>query len=341
MKTKKIICLLLVLCMAFSLVGCGESNQPAPESNESAGTDTGSSKDDYVVQMPMQSAICSAPIFIAMENGFLDEMGVKFEYINSETNIWDLIASGKADVSYGLLPTFIQRIANGFDLSVVAGIHFGCINVVAAKDSDIYSIADLKGKTVGIPGSMGSDPAVLLQRLLVANNIPINEVDLQVYTNADLETALLEGHVEAFVSWDPYATAVARKMDERIIYNMAIDDMTKDEFCCVLGLRKEFVEEHPEVAKRFTQAVVKASEWIAENPYEAAKIIYEKGYVPDPDVDLNGELLDSYNYTGKYESAKDSFVKVTKDLMDLEIISINVSAEEFADNVFVNIGELE
>ena len=129
-------------------------------------------------------------------------------------------------------------------------------------------------------------------------------------------------------------------MDERIIYNMAIDDMTKDEFCCVLGLRKEFVEEHPEVAKRFTQAVVKASEWIAENPYEAAKIIYEKGYVPDPDVDLNGELLDSYNYTGKYESAKDSFVKVTKDLMDLEIISINVSAEECADNVFVNIGEL-
>lgn len=336
MRTKKIIGLLLVFCLALGLVGCGGSNQTATEPNNAT---TG--EDDYVVRMPMQSAICSAPVFIAMEKGFFDEMGVKYDYINSETNAWDLIAANKADVTYGLLPTFIQRIANGFDLKVVAGVHFGCINVVAAKDSDIHSIADLKGKRVGIPGSMGSDPAIMLQRLLIANNIAISDVDLQVYTNADLETALLEGHIDAFVSWDPYATIVARKMDGRIIYNSATDDLTKDEFCCVVGLRSGFVEEHPEVAKRYVKAIEKASQWIAENPYEAAKLIYEKGYVADPDYELNGELLDSYKYTAKYQAAKDSFVKVAQDLKDLGIISINVPAEEFADQVFVNVGELE
>jgi len=334
--------LLLVLCLALGLFGCGGSEQAGPEQNTSETTDTGTTgQDDYVVRMPMQSAICSAPVFVAMEKGFLDEMGVKYDYINSETNAWDLLAADKADVTYGLLPTFIQRIANGFDLNVVAGVHFGCINVVASEDSDIQSIADLKGKKVGIPGSMGSDPAIMLQRLLIANNIAISDVDLQVYTNADLETALLEGHIDAFISWDPYATAVARRMDGRIVYNSATDDLTKDEFCCVVGLRRGFVEEHPEVAKRYVKAIEKASQWIAENPVEAAKLIYEKGYVADPDYELNGELLDSYNFTAKYQAAKDSFVKVTQDLMDLGIISINVSAEEFADNVFVNVGELE
>lgn len=333
MMKKQILSLVLVVFMAMSMIGCGSS--------ATEGSNTSSGEDEYVVQIPGGAAICSAPLYVAIEKGYLDEYGVKYNYFNSDVNDWDLVAAGKGDLVYGLLPTCIQRIANGFDISIPMGAHYGCINVVADKDSGIKSIADLKGKKVAIPGSMGSDPAILLQRMLAANNIAVSDVDLQVYTNADLETALLKGYVDAFVSWDPYATSVSRKTGNPIIFNQSTDELTKDEFCCVFGLRNDFVKEHPEVAKNLMKAIAKATDYIDTNPQEVAKLIYEKGYVVDGDYELNGELLDSYNYSAKYQKAKDSFIDVTDDLAKLGIISINVSPQQLADKVFVNIAEIE
>ena len=346
---KKILALImaLVLCMGI-FAGCGQQEAApaateAPKAEAPAATEAPAApaEDDYVMQIMASPALCSAPIFIAIENGYLEQCGVNFEYFNSDSNQWDLMAADKNDITYGLLPTFVQRIANGFEMYVVAGAHYGCINVVATDASGIQSITDLKGRTVGIPGSMGSDPAILLQRMLVAYGIGINEVNLQVFNNADLATALQEGHVEAFVSWDPYATVVSQYEGNHLIFDQAKDEMTKDEYCCVFGLRSGFVDEHPEIAKKYVEAMGMACDFIAQNPVEAAKICYEKGYIADADYEFNGTLLDSYRYETNFAEAKASFTRVTQDLIDLEIISINKSAEELTDEVFINAGEIQ
>ncbi len=344
---KRILSIILALGMTAALLtGCsGKTSEGGQEEKQKTGaeaekTDSQTGEDDYVVQIAQGPALCSAPIFIALINGYMEECGVKYEYNNSE-NQWDAMAGGKNDINYGLLPTFIQRIANGYEMAVVGGAHFGCINVVATDASGIESIADLKGRKVGIPGGMGSDPAILLQRMLTANDIAVTDVDLQVFNNADLGTALQEGQIEAFVSWDPYATIVSEYDGNHLIFNQAEDEMTKDEYCCVFGFSKSLIEDHPDVAKRYVQALSMACDYIAENPEEAAKLCYEEGYIADEDYEFNGKLLESYRYGLRYEDAKGSFVDVTKDLIDLEIVDLNKSAEELADDVFVNAGEVE
>lgn len=348
--TKRILALITALLLCLGLfAGCGsqeETKAEAPAATEAKAEAAqeaapAAEEDDYVMQIMSSPALCSAPLFIAIENGYLEECGVNFEYFNSDSNQWDLMAADKCDISYGLLPTFIQRIANGFEMYVVMGAHYGCINVVATDASGIESITDLKGRTVGIPGSMGSDPAILLQRMLVAYGIGINEVNLQVFNNADLATALQEGHIEAFVSWDPYATVVSQYEGNHLIFDQAKDEMTKDEYCCVFGLRAGFVDEHPEMAKKYCEAMTMACDFISENPVEAAKICYEAGYIADADYEFNGTLLDSYRYETNFADAKASFARVTQDLVDLEIISINKTAEELTDEVFVNVGEIQ
>ena len=84
-----------------------------------------------------------------------------------------------------------------------------------------------------------------------------------------------------------------------------------------------------------------ACDYIAENPEETAKILYEKGYIADEDYVFNGKLLDSYRYETNYEDTKASFVDVTNDLLDLGIITLDMDAQELADKVFQNVGELE
>lgn len=338
---KRMLSVVLALSMTAALmVGCSGGAQGEKKEKPATEEGTNDGEDDYVVQIAQGPALCSAPVFIAMINGYMEECGVEYEYINSE-NQWDAMAGGKNDINYGLLPTFIQRIANGYEMSVVGGAHFGCINVVATDESGIESIEDLKGKNVGIPGGMGSDPAILLQRMLTAHDIAVTDVNLQVFNNADLATALQEKQVEAFVSWDPYASIVAEYEGNHLIFNQAEDEMTKDEYCCVFGFSNSLVEDHPDVAKRYVKALSMACDFIAENPVEAAKLCYEEGYIADEDYEFNGKLLESYRYELKYEDAKESFVDVTKDLVDLEIITLNKSADELAENVFVNIGEVE
>lgn len=337
MKKKLAILLTLgVSLLLLTLAGLGRNiNSMAPADNVSM-----VQEDDYVMQITASSALCSAPIFVAIEMGYLDEFDVKYEFIKSDSNQWDLMAGGKSDMAYGLMPTFIQRIANGFDIYVTMGAHYGCINVVASNASDIQSISDLAGRSVGIPGSMGSDPAILLQRMLVAYGIKISDVNLRVYTNADLSTALQEGFIEAFVSWDPYATVISQQEGNHLIFNQADDEMTANEFCCVFGLRPAFADEHPEIAKRFCDAMTKACQYIAKNPAEAAKLCYEKGYIADANYVFNGQLLDSYRYETNFTDALASFVRVADDLIDLGIIANNRSGQQLADNVFINIGEL-
>lgn len=348
--TKKIIALIMAVLLCLGLfAGCGSQEEaPATEAPkadapaaEAPAAPAAPVEDDFVVRIMSSPALCSAPLFIAIENGYLDECGVNYEYFNSDSNQWDLMAANKCDIAYGLLPTFIQRIANGFEMYVVSGAHYGCINVVATDASGIESITDLKGRTVGIPGSMGSDPAILLQRMLVAYGMELHECNLQVFNNADLATALQEGHIEAFVSWDPYATVVSQYEGNHLIFDQAKDEMTKDEYCCVFGLRAGFVDEHPEVAKKYVQAMGMACDFIAENPEEAAKICYEAGYIADADYAFNGTLLDAYRYATNFADAKASFARVTQDLIDLEIISINKTAEELTNEVFINVGEID
>ena len=335
---KKILSIILVACMVAGMaVGCGSKSEGG-DKNTTAKSESG--EDDYVVQIAQGPALCSAPVFIAIINGYMEDCGVKYEYVNSE-NQWDLMAGGKNDINYGLLPTFVQRIANGYKMKIVGGAHFGCINMVATDASGIQSIKDLKGKNVGIPGGLGSDPAILLQRMLTAYNINITDVNLQVFDNADLATALQEGQIEAFVSWDPYATIVSEYEGNHLIFNQSDDEMTKDEYCCVFGFSDTLVEDHPEVAKNYVKALSMACDFISENPVEAAKLCYENGYVADEDYEFNGKLLESYRYKFNYEDAKASFVDVTKDLNDLGILTLNKSADELADETFVNAGQVK
>lgn len=327
-----------------AMAGCSGSQESA-SSDAGDSTDAASETEAYTVQIPYYSSLCSAPFHIAIENGYFDDEGLTYNAFPEDNSDMDLVTSGKADVAYDLLPTIIQRIVNGLDIDVVMGAHVGCIKVVAKGDSGIETVEDLKGKTIGVPGSLGSDPAVMLQRVLTHYGIGVTpdnmEVDLEVYQATDLQNALDQDNVDAFVSWDPYASIVAKDMDGTIVWNQATDDYTKNEACCLVMLRPGFLEEHPDEALGFCNAIAKACDFIAENPEETAQIQIDNGYVANDDADLNAELLTSYNYKANVADAKESYVNCAEDLKTLGIIETDESGEDLADAAFAEVPGLD
>jgi len=98
-------------------------------------------------------ALCNAPQFIAEEllraEGFTE---IRFvEMIAPEVS--SMVGLGRVDFNMHFAPQWVSVIDGGAPVTVLSGVHVGCVELFGKEG--IRSIADLKGKTVGVP-ALGS-----------------------------------------------------------------------------------------------------------------------------------------------------------------------------------------
>lgn len=67
----------------------------------------------------------------------------------------EAIATGKSDAGVGMALRWIKPLDQGFDVKLTAGIHGGCMRLLATRRSGIVDLQGLKGRTVGV-SDMGS-----------------------------------------------------------------------------------------------------------------------------------------------------------------------------------------
>jgi NitT/TauT family transport system substrate-binding protein len=100
-----------------------------------------------------QTAVCQSPISVALKKGLFEKYGLTVEPVNFSgptDQLLQAIATGKADGGIGMALRWLKPLEQGFDVSLTVGTHGGCMRLLAAPDSGINSIADLKGKKVAV-----------------------------------------------------------------------------------------------------------------------------------------------------------------------------------------------
>ncbi|MBD5139867.1 MAG: ABC transporter substrate-binding protein [Ruminococcus sp.] len=315
MKTKKILSLLLsagIFAAAFS--GC----------EADAGNSSNNSEVEYVLKIgEAQGAICHAPLQIAMENGYLDEEGIKWERVDfGSGDIQAALGAGTIDCGFGLIGKFVQPIENGLNMVVTSGMHTGCTKILVKADSGINSIADLKGKNIGVSSLAGSE-AVTAKRALYSAGIDISaasgEVTFSVYSPSDQPVALMNGAVDAIATPDPVATSAQEEYGLTVLLDTAVTAPYAQEYCCVSFVSAELAENHPDIAAGFTRAVLKGSAWVAAHPEETAQIQVDKEYVTG-DVSFIAGLLKSYNYIPSVQGGYEALENVSRDLQTIGVL---------------------
>lgn len=301
------------------------------------GEDTAQGAEEYVLKIGYGTISCMAPLQIAIENGYFDAEGLKYEAVKMDGFVGEYVGSGHVDASYGLASKFIQPIDNGLNITMTAGIHTGCIKLLAKSDSGIKTVGDLKGKTVGV-NSLADAPAVLLKRALDDAGIGVTpdnlEVNFVVYSNADLPVALESDAVDAICLVDPAATIAARSYGYDIILDNATDPNYANEYCCVTFLTNEVMEKYPEIAQKYTRAVMKASKWVDENPHEAAQFLVDKEYLAG-DAQLLGDILASYEYTPSVQGGYEAVVKNVTEFVEIGLLDKDTDVDAFVEKSFV------
>ncbi|MBP2660821.1 MAG: transporter, substrate-binding protein, aliphatic sulfonates family [Firmicutes bacterium] len=326
MKKKIAIILVAVLSIVLTLAGCGE--KPA----------TVKSDDDYVLKIGYSGSLCEAPLHMAIEKGFFEAEGLKVDVTKlAPGTAFEAVTAGKTEAGFGLLASLVQPLSNGLPIKITSGLHTGCDKVLAPKNSGINSLADLRGKRIGVP-SMNSSPIIFAKRALADAGVGVSEKNMEVefivFSATDLPLALKNGAVDALAMNDPTASITQKEYDLKSIVDSAVDAPYKDQYCCSAYVRDNIASEHPEVAAKYTRAMQKASAWIQKNPDETAKIQVDKKWVAG-DAAFNASVLKTYNFIPSVSGAYDAFGITAKQLQEVGMLDKNVDADALQKKSFI------
>jgi NitT/TauT family transport system substrate-binding protein len=258
---------------------------------------------------------CEPPIFVAYENGYFKEEGLDVDLEHTDwKGLQAGLSLGNFHANHTLLMYILKPIENNLDVYITGGIHTGCLRIQADPKSGVKTVADLKGKKIGIPTTLGSPPHLYATRMLAVHGLdPTNDVTWLTYPPETAELALAQGQVDAIASAEPIGTILSIKNQAHAITDQAVDEKYKDEYCCAVVVNGKFAREHKAEAAKVTRALLKGAKWVAANPTAAAKLAVEKGYLA-ASPEINAQAISKLDYTPGVAKCRSNLDQVATEL---------------------------
>ena len=199
-------------------------------------------------------------------------------------------------------------------MTIVDGLHQGCIKLQVLPDSPIQGVQDLVGKTIGVD-EIGGTPHQVALLWLAQNGIDADQVTFLPFDGGAVELeALTSGAIDVAAMWDPLASTAEKAGTVRNLLDIGKDEPFAGHYCCFLYASRKLVEEQPELIAAELRAYHKAQAWIHDNPEEAVKLVTETGYVSTEDLELAAQLIDHYHYPAEHEHGHGAGVDVEEDV---------------------------
>ncbi len=216
------------------------------------------------------------PSYFASWLGFYKEEGVDvtISQIAGASKILEAVVGGSADVGGGVYEQTIQMAGQGKSIvSFVSLLKSPNFAILGAPG--VHTLADLRGKTVGV-SSVGSPSQFYVTYLLAGAGVKPSEVSTaSVGMGATAMSALEHGQVDAAVLFGSAITAyLSRNPDAVILADtrtpaglraaFQVDDYPAS---CLLA-RREWLDANPQAAKKMARAVLRSLAWIREHSAE-------------------------------------------------------------------------
>ncbi|HEY3426519.1 MAG TPA: ABC transporter substrate-binding protein [Negativicutes bacterium] len=338
MTKKKFVLLLIVLvCVSVFIVGCGQKaadkTNAAPQGMTSQATAMKSNK----INLGHTGAVCEAPFFIAYEKGFFKEEGLDVTLIQGDGDFRkEGVATGKLDATDSVLQAWLMPIKEGMDINITTGIHTGCMDIVVPASSPIQSIKDLKGRTIGVSGSIGSGPHMFGIRALLEVGLTDKDATWKAYPNPQLLMALERNEIEAATMPDTLAEMWTAEGKTRVLTSMAVTAPFSDETCCHLVVNGERLRNDPVAITKLSNAVIKAAKWVSENREEAVQIMLDKKYTQG-NKELNLRLLNTYKYQTDNVLGKKAVRDATEGFKSAGIFPADFDTDSMLKKVYVDL----
>ena len=284
------------------------------------------------------NSLCQLGLPVAEHLGFFAKRNLKVEYTvfsGAGNELLEALATGKADAGAGMAWQWLKPLEQGFDVKLTAALHGGCIRLLTTPASDIKTVADLKGKTVGT-FNMASPDKVFMSVLAAKHGVDLNEIDWRVYPPDLLGVALQKGEIQAFSSLDPMAS-ILRDRNHLVEVSNNLADEFAHRACCILGIRGRMVRDERPVAAAITAAIMEAQDFVAAHPDAAAEIIAKINRVASAQqfaAMLRTETHRHHPYDG---ALRQEVIAFAADLKQAKVLQSGTDPTSLANQVCVDI----
>ena len=262
--------------VAAMMAGCASA--AAAPSESSAAADTPSVSE---LRLGYFANVTHAPALVGLEEGlFADALGdvkVTTQVFNAGPAAIEALSAGAIDATYiGPNPsinTFIQ--SGGESARIIAGAATGGAALVVRDGID--DPADLEGTTIATP-QLGNTQDVAARVWLKDQGFTTDtagggDVHITPTENAQTLTLFQQGQLDGAWLPEPWVSRLVIDAGAHVLQDEA--DLWDDgEFpTTVLLVRKQFLDEHPDVVAELLKGHEAAVQWIADNPDQAPAVI--------------------------------------------------------------------
>ena len=206
-----------------------------------------------------------APVYVADAQGMYNDAGISatIRHHGSHEGFFTALLAGEEDVVIASGDEAAVAASQGLDI-VSIGQYYATYpgTVIVPESSDITTLADLKGKTVGIPGEHGANyyatRSAMQSAGLAESDVTISPIG---YTQ---QAAIASGQVDAVVGFTNN-DAVQMRLAGLEIREIPLDPSTPLVSASIITTHT-WAQEHPEQARAVVKATTDAMNVIAANP---------------------------------------------------------------------------
>ena len=210
------------------------------------------------------------PLYLAREQGYLSEDAVRLIELPSATDVMSAMSLGHIEAAALTLDEVLTLMADGEDLVVllIFDISDGA-DVIMARP-EIRTLQDLKGRKIAV--EITALGALILQAALDHAGLDVDDVQI---VPAPLNTHTQQwrdSHIDAAVTFEPYATELAQAGAVRLFDSSAIKGQIVD----VLAVQRSALEPFDHQLKTLVEAYFKARQQIIDQPQQSYQIMNQR-----------------------------------------------------------------
>ena len=258
----------LTAVVTLALAGCGGA----------AGTSGSSDKADGQQEISFVYSPYAdyAPFFLAQDKGYFEKAGVKVKMIpkgGTSGETYQQVSTGNVTAGGASWGAGLFNATNaGATMSVIASVSKiptsgkNPAPFLFRKGSGVKSIADLKGKKVGIPGP-GGFGLYSVYLALKSGGLSLKDVQLVNISTSDTPAAFANGSVDAAWTIEPMASKLE---SEGIAEDLLSVDYQAGTELGTLVFNTDFTNKHQDQVVKFTAAYLHAAKELKDGGWQDA-----------------------------------------------------------------------
>ncbi len=275
----QIIAAAIAVALAIALAGCGEKQESV--------TGSAGSSQRLTLMLDWFPNADHVGIYQALAEGDFTkaDLDVHIQVPSDPAAPLKLLAAGKIDAAISYEPEVLLARNQGLPLvSVAAIVQEPLTSIVSIGSKHITRASQLRGKRVGDAGIPYQH--AYLETILAQAGVPASSVK-EINVGANLVPALLSGRVDATLGafWNYEAIQLAQlHKHPNVIHMEQVGVPTYDEL--VVVVRKNTIVNHPDVVRRFVQALARGYESARRDPQAAVANLIKASPGLEPKLQL-------------------------------------------------------